>query len=66
MAQEPAPGIYVNTKDYRVKRASTKFAVPQGEGWMLLTEEYNTGLATIRTMCAEKKLVDDPAKLQWD
>lgn len=66
MTDKPVPGIYLNPKQYLVKRASTPFAVPQGADWILVTEEYNTGLATIRSMAQEKNLVDDPSKLQWD
>ncbi len=60
-----AAGIYVNPQQLLAYRAGTVHAAPDSDDWILITEDTMVGLAQVREMAREQRLVADPAAIQW-
>jgi hypothetical protein len=58
-------GIYVNPKRMKAFRASTVHAAPDNPDWVFISDDSMIGMVKIREIAAERKLVDDPQKLEW-
>jgi hypothetical protein len=58
-------GIYLNSKRLKAFRASTVHAAPESPDWVFISEDSMIGMVTIREIAKERKLVDDPQKIEW-
>ena len=58
-------GIYLNPKRLKAFRASTVHAAPDSPDWVFISDDSMIGMVTIRQIAAERRLVDDPQKIEW-
>ncbi|HTE87206.1 MAG TPA: hypothetical protein VK821_21055 [Dehalococcoidia bacterium] len=58
-------GIYLNTKTLQAYRASTIHAAPESPDWILVSDDSMIGMARVREIALERKLIEDPAAVQW-
>jgi hypothetical protein len=58
-------GIYLNPVKLQAFRASTTHAAPEGSEWVLLSEDSMIGMVQIRQLAAERRLVEQPDRIQW-
>jgi hypothetical protein len=58
-------GIYVHPQRLLVYRAGTPHAAPEGDDWVLISEDSMIGLSTVRELARDQHLVEDPSALQW-
>ncbi|MGH2585266.1 MAG: hypothetical protein ACRDJE_10170 [Dehalococcoidia bacterium] len=64
-SDQAVPGIYLNTRTRKALRAATRFAAPTAPDWVLLDEDTMIGMVRVRELAAERKLVEEPAQIQW-
>ena len=58
-------GIYLNAKEKKVVRITSPYWIPEKPEWVLLTNEPNATLLSIRDTIKEKKLLTDPSDVVW-
>jgi len=58
-------GIYLNTKTSKIVRINSPYWIPSDKEWVLLTPEVNMTLLKVRELAKEKKLVNEPEKINW-
>jgi hypothetical protein len=58
-------GIYLNAKRLKAFRASTVHAAPENPDWVFISEDSMIGMVKIREIATERKLVNDPQKIEW-
>ena len=58
-------GIYLNAKEGRAVRITSPYWIPEEPDWVLVTNEPNATLVSIREMIREKKLMSDPSGVVW-
>lgn len=58
-------GIYFNASDMKVVRINSPYWFPPEPDWVMVTNEVNATLLSIREMIGEKKLVDNPDEVTW-
>ncbi len=58
-------GIYLNAKDAKVVRITSPYWIPEAPDWVLLTNEPNASLVSVRQTIKDKKLMSDPSGVAW-
>ena len=58
-------GIYVNATEGKVVRITSPYWIPEEPDWLLVTNEPNATLVTIRDIIKEKGLMSDPSSISW-
>ena len=58
-------GIYLNAKEGTVVRITSAYWIPEEPAWLLLTNEPNATLVTIRDIIKEQGLMSDPSGISW-
>ena len=58
-------GIYLNAKEGKVVRITSPYWIPEEPDWVLVTNEPNATLVSIREMVKENKLMPDPSGVVW-
>ena len=58
-------GIYLNAKDGKVVRITSPYWIPDEPDWVLVTNEPNATLVSIRDMIKDKKMMSDPSGVVW-
>ena len=66
MTQQSKFGIYLNTKEKKVRRVNSPYGIPTTKDWAYLTPEVNMTLLNIRKLAGEKKLVSQPDSIVWE
>ena len=58
-------GIYLNAEEATVVRVTSAYWIPEEPDWVLLTNDPNATLVTIRGIISEKNLMSDPSTVNW-
>jgi hypothetical protein len=58
-------GIYLNAKEKKVVRITSPYWIPEDPDWVLLTNDPNATLVSIREIIKQKKLMRDPSPVAW-
>ena len=58
-------GIYVNVTESRVVRITSPYWLPEQPEWILVTNDPNATLISVRAMIEERKLMLDSSSIQW-
>jgi hypothetical protein len=58
-------GIYVNVTESRVVRITSPYWLPEEPEWILVTNDPNATLISVRAMIEEGKLMSDSSGIQW-
>ena len=58
-------GIYLNAKDAKVVRITSPYWIPEAPDWVLLTNEPNASLLSVRQTIKDKNLMSDPSGVEW-
>ena len=58
-------GIYVNVRESQVVRITSPYWLPEEPEWLLVTNDPNATLLSVRAMIEERKLVSDSSDIQW-
>ncbi len=58
-------GIYLNAEEKKVVRINSPYWIPEEPDWVLLTNEVNATLLSIREMVKEKSLLGDAESVTW-
>ena len=58
-------GIYLNAKEATVVRITSPYWIPEEPEWVLLTNDPNATLVTIRDIIREKNVMSDPSPVGW-
>ncbi|MFH1140208.1 MAG: hypothetical protein V1724_00735 [Chloroflexota bacterium] len=58
-------GIYLNAKDAKVVRITSPYWIPEAPDWVLLTNEPNASLVSIRQTIKDKRLMRDSSGVAW-
>jgi hypothetical protein len=58
-------GIYLNPRRLQAFRASTIHAAPGDQDWVLISEDSMIGMAQVREIARERKLLDNVEAIQW-
>lgn len=58
-------GIYVNVTESRVVRITSPYWLPEEPEWILVTNDPNTTLISVRAMIEERKLMLDSSGIKW-
>ena len=58
-------GIYLNSNDAKVVRVTSPYWIPGAPDWVLLTNEPNASLVSVRQTITNKKLMSDPSGVVW-
>jgi hypothetical protein len=58
-------GIYLNAKDAKVVRVTSPYWIPEAPDWVLLTNEPNASLLSVRQTIKDKNLMSDPSGVEW-
>ena len=58
-------GIYVNVTESRVVRITSPYWLPEEPEWILVTNDPNATLISVRAMIEERKLMLDSSSIQW-
>ena len=58
-------GIYVNVTESRVVRITSPYWLPEEPEWILVTNDPNATLVSVRAMIEERKLMLDSSSIQW-
>ncbi|MBM3945882.1 MAG: hypothetical protein FJ315_00570 [SAR202 cluster bacterium] len=59
------PGCYLNPKEKRVVRVSSPYWIPPQPEWVLLTDQVNATIKSLREIAAQRKLVPSPGEITW-
>jgi len=65
MQQATKFGIYLNANDKQVVRINSPYLFPEEPDWVLLTNEVNATLLSIRELAQEKGLSKDSGSITW-
>ena len=58
-------GIYLNAKDAKVVRITSPYWIPEAPDWVLLTNEPNASLLSVRQTIKDENLMSDPSGVEW-
>lgn len=58
-------GIYLNAKEGNVVRITSPYWIPEPPDWVLVTNEPNATLVSIRDLIKKKRLMADPSGVVW-
>ena len=58
-------GIYLNSNDAKVVRVTSPYWIPEAPDWVLLTNEPNASLLSVRQTIKDKNLMSDPSGVEW-
>ncbi len=58
-------GIYLNKKDGKAVRINSPYWIPSGADWVLVTNDVNATLASVREAAKSKKLTAKPDAISW-
>ena len=58
-------GIYVNVKESQVVRITSPYWLPEEPEWLLVTNDPNATLISVRAMIEERKLMSDSSGIKW-
>ena len=58
-------GIYLNPKEATVVRITSPYWIPEAPEWVLLTDDPNATLMTVREIIKDKSLMPDPGIVRW-
>ena len=58
-------GIYLNANNAKVVRITSPYWIPEAPDWVLLTNEPNASLLSIRQAIKDKNLMSDPSGVEW-
>ena len=59
-------GIYLNAEEGVVVRITSSYWIPEEPAWLLLTNDPNATLVTIRDITKKKGLMSDTSSIRWD
>lgn len=59
------PGCYLNPKERRVVRVTSPYWIPPQPEWVLLTDEVNATIKSLREIAAQRNLVPNPGEVTW-
>lgn len=65
MQQASKFGIYLNDREKKVVRINSPYWFPQEPDWVLVTNEVNATLLSIRELAREQGLSADADELTW-
>ena len=57
--------IYLNAKEKKVVRITSPYWLPEAPDWVLITNEPNASLLSVRQTIKEKRLMADPSGIVW-
>lgn len=63
--QQSKMGIYLNAEEGIVVRITSTYWIPEEPAWLLLTNDPNATLVTIRDITKKKSLMSDPSSIRW-
>ena len=58
-------GIYLNAKEKKVVRITSPYWLPEAPDWVLITNEPNASLLSVRQTIKDKRLMADPSSVVW-
>ncbi|MEE8442109.1 MAG: hypothetical protein V3S37_00015 [Dehalococcoidia bacterium] len=58
-------GIYLNAKEGNVVRITSPYWLPEEPDWVMVTNEPNATLISIRETIKGKKMMADPSGVVW-
>ena len=58
-------GIYLNAKESSVVRITSPYWIPEQPDWVLVTNDPNSTLLSVRDTIKEKGLMSDPSGVAW-
>ena len=65
MQQASKFGIYLNDSEKKVVRINSPYWFPEEPDWVLLTNDVNATLLSIRDLAREQGLSSDPDSITW-
>ena len=58
-------GIYLNAKEGKLVRITSPYWIPEAPDWVMVSNEPNATLVTLRETVKQKRLMADTSKLAW-